>query len=260
MLFNEVIEKMNLFTISAVRTSDLAVSARKMMNWNKEEWATRPCLVTAENRPELDDSQLPLVHSLSEEMSKTFGLVFGKPESCEFSENGGMPFGNEKDFISIEHIIGTQIMLYNYCLLEAYEFKLYNQLLKDNPEKFMEEKYTLKDFQNRGFDKLLSGVFEGEQSKYERMGVRKRIGTWNKLDIQPISEKWIKIYEVLSERRNDLTHEAHPVDVELKEAIVYFHHARLVAKELADHFNDETISLCKVPWKDFPEVQEIEGN
>jgi hypothetical protein len=37
MLFNEVIEKMNLFTISAVRTSD-----RKMMSWNNEEWATHP--------------------------------------------------------------------------------------------------------------------------------------------------------------------------------------------------------------------------
>ena len=66
MLFNEVIKKMNLFTISAVRTSDLAISARKMMNWNKEEWATRPCLVTGGNRPDLDDSQLPLIHSLSE--------------------------------------------------------------------------------------------------------------------------------------------------------------------------------------------------
>lgn len=42
MLFNEVIEKMNLFTISAVRTSDLAISARKMMSWNNEEWATHP--------------------------------------------------------------------------------------------------------------------------------------------------------------------------------------------------------------------------
>ena len=32
MLFNEVIERMNLFTLSAVRTSDLAISAKKMMN------------------------------------------------------------------------------------------------------------------------------------------------------------------------------------------------------------------------------------
>lgn len=257
MFFNEVIDKMNLFTISAVRTSDLAISARKMMNWDKEEWTTRPCLATAGNRSNLDESQLPLIHSLSEEMSKTFGLVFGNPESCEISENDGFPFGNEKDFISIEHIIGTQIILYNYCLLEAYEFNLYNQILKKNSENFMEEKYSLKDFQNRGLDKLLSGIIEGEQNKYERMGVRKRIGIWNKLNIEPISEKWIRIYEVLSERRNDLTHEAHPVDVELKEAIIYFHHTRLVAKELANHFSDETISLCTVPWKDFPEVQEI---
>lgn len=254
MLFNEVIEKMNLFTISAVRTSDLAISARKMMNWNKEEWATRPCLVTGGNRPDLDESQLPLIHSLSEEMSKTFGLVFGKPESCEFTEDGDVSFGNEKDFISVEHIIGTQIILYNYCLLEAYEFNLYNRLLTDNSENFTDEKFSIKDFQNRGSDKLLAGILEREQSKYERMGVRKRIETWSKLGLEPISEKWLEIYDILSERRNNLTHEAHPEDVELKEAIVYFHHMRLVAKEMAIQFNDKSIVLCKTPWQDFPEV------
>lgn len=254
MLFNEVIEKMNLFTISAVRTSDLAISARKMMNWDKEEWATRPCLATAGNRPDLDESQLPLIHSLSEEMSKTFGLVFGKPESCEFAENGGVPFGSEKDFISVEHIIGTQIILYNYCLLEAYEFNLYNRLLKGSSESFTNEKFSIKDFQNRGSDKLLAGIIEREQSKYERMGVRKRIETWIKLGLEPIPEKWLEIYDILSERRNNLTHDAHPEDVDLKEAIIYFHHVRLVAKEIAIKFNDKSIVLCKTPWQDFPEV------
>ncbi|PNK59569.1 hypothetical protein [Psychrobacter sp. FDAARGOS_221] len=188
MLFNEVIERMNMFTVSAVRTSDLAIAGRKMMNWDKQAWSTPPCLVTAGNKPDLDENLLPLIHSLSIEMSKTIGLVLGNPESCEFKENGGVPFGNEKDFMPIEHIIGTQIILYNYCLLEAYEFFLYSDILEKNHDKFMEEKFTLNDILRRGSDKLLAGIIEREQNKYERMGVRNRIKSWSKFDIEPISE------------------------------------------------------------------------
>ncbi|WP_193777994.1 hypothetical protein [Psychrobacter sp. FDAARGOS_221] len=58
----------------------------------------------------------------------------------------------------------------------------------------------------------------------------------------------------MSDIRNTLTHEALSDNVDLKEAINFFHHARLVVKELAYHFNDASIELCKTPWHDFPEI------
>ncbi|WP_288997914.1 hypothetical protein [uncultured Psychrobacter sp.] len=254
MVFSEVVERMNLFTLSAVRTSDLAISARKMMNWDKEAWSTSPCLATAANKPSLDENLLPLVHDLSNELSVTISLIFRKPELSDISEHGGMEFGHEKEFIPIEHIIGTQIILYNYCLLEAYEFDLYKKLLDKNKENFLDEKVSLKDILNRGSDKLLAGILEREQNKYERMGVRNRVNHWNKLGLEPIPEEWVKAYEDISNRRNTLTHEAHPDDVTLVEAIIIFHRTRLIARQLANHFNDDSISLCQSPLDDYPEI------
>ena len=254
MLFNEVIERMNLFTLSAVRTSDLAISAKKMMNWDQEAWSTSPCLATGANRPDLDNNLLPLVHDLSNELSVTISLIFRKPEPSDISENGGVEFGHEKYFTPIEHIIGTQIILYNYCLLEAYEFDLYKKLLDKNKENFLDEKFSLKDILNRGSDKLLAGILEREQNKHERMGVRNRVNNWNKLGVEPIPEEWIKAYEDISNRRNTLTHEAHPDDVTLIEAIICFHRLRLIARKIAIQFEDNTVSLCQSPLDDYPEI------
>tara|TARA_R110002051_G_scaffold264241_1_gene324153 strand:+ start:1447 stop:2211 length:765 start_codon:yes stop_codon:yes gene_type:complete len=254
MVFNEVIERMNLFTLSAVRTSDLAISAKKMMNWDKEAWSTSPCLSTAANRPDLDEKLLPLVHDLSNELSVTISLIFREPEPSDISEHGGVKFGHEKEFTPIEHIVGTQIILYNFCLLEAYEFDLYKKSLDKNKENFLDEKVSLKDILNRGSDKLLAGILEREQNKHERMGVRNRVNNWNKLGVEPIPEEWVKAYEDISNRRNTLTHEAHPNDVTLIEAIICFHRMRLIARKIAIHFEDDTITLCQSPLDDYPEI------
>lgn len=254
MLFNEVIERMNLFTLSAVRTSDLAISARKMMNWDEEAWSTAPFLSTAANRPDLDKDLLPLVHALSKELSVTISLIFKEPEPSDISENGGVYFGQENEFIPVEHIIGTQIILYNYCLLEAYEFDLYRKTLNEKQERFLDEKVSLKDVISRGTDTLISGILEREQNRYERMGVRKRVGLWSNLGIDSIPEKWIVAYEEISNRRNTLTHEAHPDDVTLVEAIIIFHRTRLIARQLANHFNDDSVSLCQSPLDDYSEI------
>lgn len=254
MLFNEVIERMNLFTLSAVRTSDLAISARKMMNWDKEAWSTAPRLATVANRPDLDENLLPLVHALSNELRVTISLIFKEPEPSDISKNGGASFGHENEFIPVEHIIGTQTILYNYCLLEAYEFDLYRKVLHEKRENFFDEKFSLKDIATRGVNILVEGILEREQNRYERMGVRKRINLWKNLGIEPIPEKWIVAYEEISNRRNTLTHEAHPDDVTLVEAIIIFHRTRLISRQLANHFNDDSVSLCQSPLDDYPEI------
>ena len=128
MLFNEVVDRMNLFTLSAVRTSDLAISAKKLMNWDTVAWSEPPCLGTVANKQNLDEKLLPLAQDLSNEMRVTISLIFQKPKPSELSKNGGYPFGHEDSFIPITHIIGSQIILYNYCLLEAYEFDLYKNI------------------------------------------------------------------------------------------------------------------------------------
>lgn len=254
MLFNQLIERMNLFTLSAVRTSDLAISAKKMMNWDQEAWSTSPRLATGANKLDLDENLLPLIQELSNELSVTISLIFRKPEPSDISENGGVKFGHEKNFTPIEHIIGTQIILYNYCLLEAYEFDLYRKLLDKNKENFLDEKFSLKDILNRGSDKLLAGILEREQSKYERMGVRNRVSHWNKFNVEAIPEEWVKAYEDISDRRNTLTHEAHPDEVNLIEAIICFHRLRLIARKIAIQFEDNTVSLCQSPLDDYPEI------
>lgn len=254
MKFSELIEKMNLYTLSAVRCSDLAISAGKLMLWNCEEWDKEPCLASARNMPDIKMC-LPLVQGVSTELSKTLYLILGNPESCTFSENGGVYFGHVDTFISPNEIIATQVMLYNYCLLEAYEFDLMKQKIYENQELFFDEKYSLKDFNERGFEKLINGVVERELVKYERQSVEKRLNLWKKFDLNEIGEKWIEIYKVLSERRNELTHEHSPTKPTLEESIIYFHHCRVLAKEIATKFGDKSISECKVPWHDFKEVE-----
>ena len=117
------------------------------------------------------------------ESSKTLYLILGNPESCTFSENGGVYFGHVDTFISPNEIIATQVMLYNYCLLEAYEFDLMKQKMYENQELFFDEKYSLKDFNERGFEKLINGVVERELVRYERQSVEKRLNLWKKFDL-----------------------------------------------------------------------------
>jgi hypothetical protein len=71
----QVIRKMNLYTISAVRTNDLAVSANKLMHWDEKQWNIRPRVSTGANRKNLSKKELPLCLEISDEMSLALYLT-----------------------------------------------------------------------------------------------------------------------------------------------------------------------------------------
>ncbi|GAW87910.1 hypothetical protein bplSymb_SCF28201P001 [Bathymodiolus platifrons methanotrophic gill symbiont] len=145
----QVIRKMNLYTISAVRTNDLAVSANKLMHWDEKEWNIKPRLSTGANRKDLSDKELPLCLEISDEMALALYLT------RENTDNPDKQYlCNENDLTSINTLLATQIILFNYTLLEEYEFYQYGLVLKEKILDLSSDKYTLKDFSNRGLNTL----------------------------------------------------------------------------------------------------------
>jgi len=246
MNLQEVIKKMNAYTISATYTHDLAISSSKLMSWDESEWKIKPRLSTGANRKDLSKKELPLCLEMSHEMSSLASLVF--PDDGT-NQKKYVPILNPDEFIPISRVIATQIILYNYCLLEEYEFNRFHIELSKNISNLSKDKFTLNDFNSRGYDKLFSGVLDREQNSYERRSVRKRINEWNKVNIAELSEKDLACYEKLSIRRNELTHESDPNIPSLEEAIIFFHKCRLVAKSISISFSDPTVGNVLIPYE-----------
>ena len=247
MNFDQIIHKMNMYSISAFQIHDLAVSAKKLMDWDSKSRTVPPYLSNGANRPDLSSKQLSLFLSVSPETSMTIGLILGE-------NNGGKDKNHlmsPEDIVSPEKVIATQSMLYNYCLLEEYEFAQFKKILSEKILDISTDKYSLKEFKSRGFDKLIAGVIYDKQNSYERKPPATRLREWEKYEITPMTEKDTELFVNLSKRRNELTHESSPKSPTLEEAVEFFHRSRIVAKGIAESFNDSTISKCGVPWSDF---------
>ncbi len=240
MNFDQVIQRMNLYTISTIKIHDLAVSAEKLMSWDEKAWKTKPRLSTGANRKNLSRKVLPLCLEISTEMSMTISLLHGNKPSRDKN-----PLYHTDEFVPIDEVIATQVILYNYCLLEEYEFYQYNKVLQEKIFDISNDKFTLKDFMNRGYDVLTNGVIEKEQKSYERKGPLKRIRDWEKLGISALSDDNLSLYEKLSSRRNELTHVSDPEPPTLEESVVFFHGSRLIAKEIAISFSDSSVDDCE---------------
>ena len=239
----QVIRKMNLYTISAVRTNDLAVSANKLMHWDEKQWNIRPRLSTGANRKNLSKKELPLCLEISDEMSLALYLTRENTDNLDKQY-----LCNENDLTPINTFVATQIILFNYTLLEEYEFSQYGLVLKENILDLSSDKYTLKCFSNRGLNTLTEGALTREQNSYERKGVEKRVNDWGKINIPKISDENLEFYTELSLRRNELTHESEPKPPTLEEALTLFHCSRVIAKGIASSFSDDTLKDCKVFW------------
>ena len=245
----ELVGKLSIYTLSAVHIHDLAISAEKLMSWNKEDWKTPPYLSTGANRPSLSEKELPLCLILSEALSKTIGLISHQ----RLESNGGSRLFHQDERIPIERVIATQIILYNYCLLEEFEFFQFNTLLALKIIDLSNDKFTLSDFVNRGFDDLCTGIISREQAIYERKGVRKRILEWEKVVINKLTDENLDIYENLSNRRNELTHQSEPEPPTIKEAVINFYLVRKIGIEIGKCFNDPSVNEIDFP----PLINEI---
>lgn len=100
----ELVEKMNIYTLSSVRIYDLATSAHKL------QWP-----INSDKPPrlkiDLPKSEDPIAVDASAEFEMTVGLLYFQ------GEDGMTMLPHENKLMPIERIIATQIMLYNYCLL-----------------------------------------------------------------------------------------------------------------------------------------------
>ena len=246
MNFDRLIHRMNIATLSMMHVHDLAVSADKLMSWDKGLWSLKPRLSTGANRPDLGEKELPLCLEMSDEHRKVVALVIPQPD-----DNGKTSLFHKDDYLPIHHIVATHCMLYNYCMLEEYEFYQYNSILKEKIFDLSTDKYSLKDIRDRGLETLVNGLLEREQSNYERKGPTKRISMWDKLGVSTMGEDFMNLYETLCARRNELTHNSAPPSPTLEEAVAFFHAARVVAREIALLFNDGTVQDCGVQWEKF---------
>ncbi len=229
----ELIEKMNIYTLSSVRIYDLATSAHKL------QWP-----INSDKPPrlkiDLPKSEDPIAVDASAEFEMTVGLLYFQ------GEDGMTMLPHENKLIPIERIIATQIMLYNYCLLEEYEFDQYERILQDKIIDTSNDKYTLKDFVTRGIDALRDDIIKRERASYERKGIEKRVTEWEKPIRQP-QQKVLEKYRELSNRRNELTHQSEPKPPTLREAVEYFYYARYIGIEIGKCFHDPSVAEIDVP-------------
>jgi len=201
----------------------------------------KPRLSTGANRPELSKKELPLCLEMSDEMQ--LAMYLNREDDVKSDKK--LLF-NANDLVPISKLVATQVILFNYTLLEEYEFYRYKLVLREKIADLSNDKFTIKDFMNRGLDTLTNGVLEREQTSYERKGPTNRIKIWKKIDVPELSDKDLEFYEKLSVRRNELTHESGCKSPTLYEALTFFHNSRVVAKGIAHSFSDNTIEDCNM--------------
>ncbi|MFW6263143.1 MAG: hypothetical protein ACOC34_03840 [Thermotogota bacterium] len=243
MNFAALIKKMNHYTHSAMFVHDLALSASKLMKWNEEGWNRAPRLTTGANREDLSRKILPFCLEMSDNM-KIFvnGMLRGE------TIDNGTKLGSFDDFVSSEEIVAVQIVLFNYCLLEEYEFGLVRSHMAEHIADISDAKFSLKDIYARGIDVLKEGVVERKFAIYSRKGVTNRVKDWCKFGCEELREDELKKYEILSTVRNQLTHESSAPPPSVRESLGLFHAMRVVAKGIARSFGDNSVDKVDVPW------------
>lgn len=78
-----------------------------------------------------------------------------------------------------EEIMSAQTILYLFCLLEEYEFYVYEKELSSNLQRVCnDDKYTLKDVEEYGIEGIRRKSIDRHMAEYQFSSCRKRIKRW----------------------------------------------------------------------------------
>ncbi|AOP91834.1 hypothetical protein MEW69_004538 [Klebsiella pneumoniae] len=251
----DLIKKMELYVHSALYACELAVAANSAMSFSEEKWSTGPSLHSAANRPRLDKTILPLALKTSELFQLAIHVIndFKTPEK---GKGGGRKFINIHEMTKPEEIMSAQTILYLFCLLEEYEFYVYEKELSSNLQRICnDDKYTLKDVEEYGIEGIRRKSIDRHMAEYQFSSCRKRIKRWGRLGVKELSENQISLYEVISKRRNELTHLSSPEPASRLEALNYYLVCRNIVRYISICFGDKSIDEVDVDWEVWSELE-----
>lgn len=247
MQFNEYLQIANSRMFGSIVTRELAIAANHITNVDFFDESLKnlspknlPIICLEDDEGEKDISQsMSLQLQYSRVFTKALGLI-AQPDSVTNFKKLDMGI-IDLDAHSPDVILAELSIIFQYSLLESYEFSNYEKKLRDGSiYEIVEQKFSLKDIKKRGVEKLVEGCIKDKLRNYCSLSVKKRLSNLKKIgmDIQEL-EKEIDKYEKLSNRRNEIIHEVKYTPPDIFEAIQYFQTCRDIAKLIGATFNDE---------------------
>ncbi|EMJ97796.1 MULTISPECIES: hypothetical protein [unclassified Leptospira] len=226
--------------LSWTQAFDLAESARKMLDPRctgdtNKAWAEGPFLTSPADFPEIVHSH-PYVLRTSLYSSKAAELIMGRNPPKE--ENGGVKIPYQS--YDPEVVIAHSMIILTYSALEEYEFSNISEAILSNVESFDNEKFNLRDFKDKGLERLKKGRAEYHFKQYKSQPVKTRICDWQKFNIAQLEDRMQKKYIELSDFRNKMAHTNSLNESKIKTAIEYYYFAYSISVRMAEIFADES--------------------
>lgn len=246
MNFKEYISIANTRMFSCFVTRELAIAANNITNVDFFNDSLK--LQSLEDMPiislkdDAEDEDISKSMKFNIGYSKIFARVLGlilRPDNLDDIKGLKMEF-TDFDAHDPNIIISELSIIFQYSLLESYEFSNYeNNLRNGSIYEIVEQKFSLKDIKRRGIEQLKEGCIKDKTRNYGALSVKNRIQCLKKIGIDVKSlENEIDKYEKLSVRRNQIIHETKYNPPNILEAIEYFINSRDVAKAIGIAFND----------------------
>lgn len=264
---NYLMPKMNFNFIKYSRIADIRMAQLLMINdftviidkltrWenkgvNNPIWKTPPTLSCGANNIDRIFDDVPYAIGLNDLTSTTLSNIL---RDVPISSNGGKKIDiedismnlNENKQIDIisdsKDILPISAITLQFSLLEYYEFECYREELRNGKLELIDiEKFSLQQLKTRGFESLFNGRIDYHVMAYSRQNVKKRINSWSKMGIEPLEDELLNEYELMSNRRNILTHE---IDYDLptiKEAYSFYEKCKTIAKNIGTKLNDKSL-------------------
>jgi len=262
MNFKEYISIANSRMFSSIVTRELAIAANHITNvdfFNEslKKLSTKNLPIITNEKEEDISTSMRLQLEYSRVFAKALGLI-AQPDSIVNFKELKMDM-TDLDAHNPDIILAELSIIFQYSLLESYEFSNYEKKLRDGSiYEIVEQKFSLSDIKKRGLDKLVEGCIKDKLRNYFSLSVKKRLQNLKRIGLDAKAlENEIEKYEKLSDRRNEIIHEVKYTPPDIFEAIKYFQTCRDIAKLIGSAFNDEDAKKYKYYIVDFfPEDKE----
>lgn len=200
--------------INFLLVADYATITEKLMIWQNKgrdnpTWqkdSGGPIISPGADREPIILDEIPYCVALSNATSKLLTELVDMNQ-FSYSDAPGTWKGNRIklsfDEKSSLELLSPLIIPMQFSFLEYFEFHCFeNELRNGSIIKVDTEKYSLKDFKEKGFERILEGRIKHYMTVYQRHSIKDRMKYWEKILIQPLEEDVIIIYEDLSNLRN----------------------------------------------------------
>lgn len=228
--------------INALLVSDYGTLTEKLMRWENKGfdnkiWKEAPSISAGANNKDIDIkilNEVPYTIMIRDDSSELINTLMN--EDIINEKNGGKKLNYEKK--STQELLALLTIPIQFSILEYFEFQSIEKIFNNGGIFLIDtDKFSLKDFNDRGLDTLKKGRVDFQIKSYQRQPIKKRIKIWERLNLTSLTEDDINLYQDLSNRRNELVHEVEFNHPDTSEAIKYFENCREIAFKMEEILN-----------------------